>query len=177
MTAPSSVDKALMLAEIQDIEELSMFSTFTFCETFRGTCREEDLEEFCKSNYNQSILRKEWENPYSQFWILKDNGAMIAYCKINLSNPIPFPKTGTGMEIQRLYIDPKFQGQQLGKILMNHALDIALDNKESTIWLGVWEFNHRARKFYEGLGYYYFGSHSFPIGKTAQTDLWMFKPI
>ena len=37
-------------------------------------------------------------------------------------------------------------------------------------WLGVWENNFRAIKFYRKYGFKKFGQHSFLLGKDLQTD-------
>jgi ribosomal protein S18 acetylase RimI-like enzyme len=42
-----------------------------------------------------------------------------------------------------------------------------------SIWLGVWEENHRARKFYSKNGFVEFDKHSFILGNEVQTDLLM----
>ena len=44
------------------------------------------------------------------------------------------------------------------------------------MWLGVWEHNYRAQKFYQKMGFEDTGyKHPFPIGNTPQTDLWYWK--
>ena len=45
------------------------------------------------------------------------------------------------------------------------------------MWLGVWEHNDAALGFYEHLGFEVFGSHSFHIGKTRDTDLLMRRKV
>jgi ribosomal protein S18 acetylase RimI-like enzyme len=43
----------------------------------------------------------------------------------------------------------------------------------SDAWLGVWEDNHRAIRFYEKNGFEKFDSHPFILGESKQTDLLM----
>ncbi|MEM9391391.1 MAG: GNAT family N-acetyltransferase, partial [Bacteroidota bacterium] len=45
------------------------------------------------------------------------------------------------------------------------------------IWLGVWEYNTDAIRFYERLGFTPFGQHSFILGSDHQTDILMKKPL
>ena len=42
------------------------------------------------------------------------------------------------------------------------------------IWLGVWEKNFRAQKFYAKYGFEKFGSHTFQMGDDPQVD-WLLK--
>jgi ribosomal protein S18 acetylase RimI-like enzyme len=164
--------------KMKDLLSLSSLSIACFKDTFRGTCTEEDLELFCDFTYSYDILLQESEDKNTEIWVLKEDMNLIGYLKINLNLPLPFPKESiSGLEIQRLYIDKPYHKMGLGKKLMNLAESRAVNNKQSIIWLGVWEFNENAKLFYEYNGFSYFGSHPFPIGNTPQTDLWMLKNL
>ena len=41
------------------------------------------------------------------------------------------------------------------------------------MWLGVWERNFRAQKFYRKYGFVDIGAHTFTLGRDHQTDLLM----
>jgi ribosomal protein S18 acetylase RimI-like enzyme len=60
---------------------------------------------------------------------------------------------------------------------MDECLKIAKELKFDVIWLGVWELNPRAIKFYEKNGFYKVGTHLFQMGSDEQTDLLMQKEI
>ncbi|MDQ0192799.1 ribosomal protein S18 acetylase RimI-like enzyme [Paenibacillus wynnii] len=51
------------------------------------------------------------------------------------------------LEIERIYIKNKFLKQGLGKYLINKAIEIAIERKKETIWLGVWGKNESAITF------------------------------
>lgn len=53
---------------------------------------------------------------------------------------------------------------------MQIAENFASEKKLSTIWLGVWEHNEPAKKFYKSKGYEKFSHHTFVIGDDMQTD-------
>ena len=48
------------------------------------------------------------------------------------------------LEIERIYVRRKFQGQGFGAYLMENASQIALQRKKCYIWLGVWGKNDKA---------------------------------
>jgi ribosomal protein S18 acetylase RimI-like enzyme len=54
--------------------------------------------------------------------------------------------------------------------MMDHCLQIAVDEGFDTVWLGVWEHNPKAARFYEKCGFQVFGSHAFWVGNDCQTD-------
>jgi len=173
----NKVDFLLTKAEKKDIQSLSLFSKRSFTDTFKGTCTDQDLEYFLENTYAPHLLEMEFNNPRSEVWLLKKNENIAGYIKLNFNAVLPEPQSGQGMEIQRLYIGKEFIGLGLGKTLMIHAEKRAREENESLLWLGVWEHNENAKRFYENLGFEYFGSHPFPIGNTPQVDLWMIKPL
>ena len=61
----------------------------------------------------------------------------------------------------------------MGQLLFEKALAIAKQKKVDFIWLGVWEENHRALRFYTKNGFVAFDSHIFLMGDEAQTDIMM----
>ena len=81
------------------------------------------------------------------------------------------------LEIERIYIRKKSKGKGIGKHLINPALDIAIKNNKTSSWLGVWEKNDIAIKFYERMGFVHRGSHSFYMGDEEQIDYIMIKEL
>ncbi|XUD04145.1 hypothetical protein IGJ34_002114 [Enterococcus sp. AZ177] len=81
------------------------------------------------------------------------------------------------MEIERIYIDSDFKRLGLGKMLYNKAIERAKELNKTAIWLGVWERNFSAMKFYRKMGFTQVGAHSFFMGEDEQTDLIMKKNL
>jgi ribosomal protein S18 acetylase RimI-like enzyme len=88
----------------------------------------------------------------------------------------PMMKEWKALELKRLYLKKEFKGKGVAQLLMDHVLQYAIENKYQVVWLGVWEHNNRAKRFYEKCGFVNSGyTHDFPIGKTPQMDQWMWK--
>ena len=60
---------------------------------------------------------------------------------------------------------------------MQFALEYSQENGFDTLWLGVWERNEKAIRFYEKLGFETFGEHEFILGTDKQNDLLMKKAL
>ena len=73
-------------------------------------------------------------------------------------------------------IEPPFIGG-IGSAFMQIAENFASEKKLSTIWLGVWEHNEPAKKFYKSKGYEKFSHHTFVIGDDMQTDFLLKKEM
>ncbi len=66
-----------------------------------------------------------------------------------------------------------FTAASAGQLLLEKALEIAAENHINYIWLGVWEKNPRAIRFYEKNGFIQFDTHIFMVGNDPQTDVMM----
>jgi ribosomal protein S18 acetylase RimI-like enzyme len=61
---------------------------------------------------------------------------------------------------------------------MDYAVDFALAHGFDVMYLSVWEYNFRARGFYEKHGFKNSGvENDFPLGSTPQTDYWFLKEL
>jgi len=54
--------------------------------------------------------------------------------------------------------------------LMEHALDWARGQGATALYLGVWENNARAQRFYRRFGFEHVGEHAFMVGGTRDRD-------
>lgn len=74
---------------------------------------------------------------------------------------------------------PRFEvnGKLIGTVLMNLAEKKARELGVSFIWLGVWEKNFPAQKFYTDKGFRRFSEHAFVLGDDIQTDFLMKKEL
>ncbi len=66
-----------------------------------------------------------------------------------------------------------FHGKNVGQILYEKAIQIARQMNADYVWLGVWEENARAIRFYKKNGFVEFDKHIFILGDDQQTDIMM----
>ena len=83
-------------------------------------------------------------------------------------------KLEESMELERIYVLKEFQGLGHGERILNKVKRLAVEAGKSFLWLGVWEKNTRAIKFYEKHGFVKFGTHPYYIGSDKQTD-WLMR--
>ncbi|MFX4262496.1 GNAT family N-acetyltransferase [Pelotomaculum propionicicum] len=113
----------------------------------------------------------------SLFYFLYADGELAGYLKLNNAPAQTDINDGQALEIERFYVAKDFQGEGFGGILMEKAVIIANMQKKSYVWLGVWEKNKKAIRFYENNGFYAIGTHSFFMGEEEQTDFIMRKNL
>lgn len=158
---------------VLDLETIQKISIQTFIETFTAVNTPENIDNYVKESFSTKQLTDELNNPDSQFYVAYLNVEVVGYLKINIGNAQTETLEGNTMEIHRIYVLQSFHGKNIGQLLLNEARKIAKNNGIDHIWLGVWEENQKALRFYTKNGFVVFDQHVFTMGNDKQTDLLM----
>jgi len=95
----------------------------------------------------------------------------LGYMKINFGASQSDLQDFEALELERIYVDSNQLGKGIGQLLLDKAIEIARKAGLIYIWLGVWEHNLKARRFYTKNGFVQFDQHIFTLGNDDQTDL------
>jgi ribosomal protein S18 acetylase RimI-like enzyme len=158
---------------IKDIEQLQKIGKQTFAETFSSGNSEENMKEYLENGFSEEKLKSELSDPNSEFYFAELYGDVIGYLKVNIGESQTEIKSGNALEIERIYVLSEFHGKNAGQILCEKAISIAKEKSVDYVWLGVWEENPRAIRFYEKNGFVAFDRHVFKLGNEEQTDIMM----
>ena len=158
---------------LKDIEQIKYICEKTFSETFMEDNSKEDMENYLREHFSYEQLESEIRNQDSKFFVVRNNEEVIAYMKINFDKAQTEEGHNNTLEVQRIYILKEYKGKGIGKLLMQRAIQIAKENNLNYIWLGVWEHNLSAIKFYEKQGFKKFSTHIFKLGDDEQIDYLM----
>ncbi|SHL35977.1 spermine/spermidine N-acetyltransferase [Chitinophaga jiangningensis] len=164
-------------ANIADIAALAKLARNTFFETFAASNSEADMQQYLEEHFNEATVHNEVSNPDSLFYMAWENDVPVGYLKLNTGNAQTELKSPETIEIERIYVLHAWHGKKVGQLLYEKAIEIARALQKHRIWLGVWEENPRAIRFYEKNGFVTFDKHTFILGKEVQTDLMMHKTI
>lgn len=173
----NEVEVTIKRVQLDDAEVLSALSKKTFYDTFTGTCTEKDMQHFLHEYFDIEVVKKELANKNDLYFFIEVDGEAAGYLRLmeDYSN-FDLMKQWKALELKRIYIDKPYHGKGLAQQLMQFAEAFAKENKYEVLWLGVWEHNLRAKKFYEKMGFKDSGHmHDFPIGDTPQRDNWLWK--
>lgn len=162
---------------MEDIDELRRLSIQTYHETFSAFNTPENMEEYLRCAFDREKLRKELEDKNSLFFFLLSGEKLAGYLKVNEAPSQTDVNDPASLEIERIYVSGEFQGEGLGRYLMEQAISMAVERKKKYVWLGVWEKNEKAICFYKRNGFYQIGTHSFVMGDDEQTDHIMRKDL
>jgi len=162
---------------LDDILDLQKIYRQTFFETFSEQNSEENMRIFLDKAYSEEKLKSEIEDKESETFLAVENQKTLGVLKINTGNAETESGLENSLEIQRIYILKESKGLGIGTVLMNLAEKKARKLGVSFIWLGVWEKNFPAQKFYTDKGFRRFSEHAFVLGDDIQTDFLMKKEL
>lgn len=163
----------LIKAIPDDVENIRKIGMDTIIETFALSNEDDNTQKYLNESFDPEKVLKEITNPDSEFYLAESDKKVIGYLKINFDKAQSDVNDPNSLEIERIYVYKEFHGKGIGKILFDKALEIATINNFKYIWLGVWEYNHRAISFYKKHGFIEFDKHVFRYGNDDQTDLLM----
>jgi ribosomal protein S18 acetylase RimI-like enzyme len=165
---------------INDVALLQQIGRATFDDTFGNTCTKEDMRGVLDLFFNSAQVALELQDESDNFFFFEQDGITKGYLRINAKHACPLEsfQNRKSIELVRLYILKEFHGLGVANELMNFALDFARNNGFDLMYLSVWEYNFRARGFYEKHGFVNTGlENDFPLGSTPQTDFWFVKDL
>lgn len=160
-----------------DIALLASLARQTFYDTFKDTCTAEDMQSFLGEYYRESIFRRELSDTSFYFFFAEIDKKPVGYFLFKEDyEGLPLMKQWKALQLKRIYVDKEYHGKGIAQKMMDYIIEYARQLQYEAIWLGVWEHNLRAQKFYEKYEFVYSGyTHDFPIGNTPQTDCWFWK--
>lgn len=160
-------------ASLMDIEKLSEIGKLTFAETFSSDNSEENMSEYLENGFSTEKLKTELTDKNAEFYFVELDEKIIGYLKVNVGESQTEIKVENALEIERIYVLKEFHGKKVGQILYDKAIELAKEKNIENVWLGVWEENPRAIRFYEKNGFVAFDKHIFKLGNDEQTDIMM----
>lgn len=160
-----------------DLTTLQNLGRETFYETFAPYNSKEQIQQYLTESFAAEKLTRELNHPDSLFFIVWEQEDPIGYLKVNSGKAQTELQDETSLEIERIYVKSSHHGRKVGQLLYNKALETAVELRKKYLWLGVWEENHRAVRFYKKNGFKEFDKHVFRLGNEKQTDLMMKKML
>ena len=161
----------------EDFDMLRELSIRTYCETFAHLNTRENMRAYLDEAFNENRLYGELNDANSEFYFLYCSEKLAGYLKLNEAPSQTDINDKESLEIERIYVSAEFQGAGFGSFLMERAIAKAVERHKEYVWLGVWEKNEKAIRFYEKNGFYKIGTHSFVMGEDVQTDYVMRKDL
>lgn len=160
--------------DLSDLDCLTDISRQTFIDAFEKDNNPEDFKSYVDTAFSSVEIEKELLDDHSQFYLVYRDNVLVAYFKLCEYEAQAEAFGNHAIELSRIYVLKDFQGHALGTQMLKKIIDLAKKKYKTMLWLGVWQKNPKAVRFYERHGFEIFDTHSFYIGKDQQTD-WLMR--
>ena len=161
----------------RDAGLLAELGARTFSDTFAADNTPADMAAYLASAFNPEQQAAELADPQCSFHIAETNRVAVGYAMLRSGNVLPDVTGDKPIELVRLYVSRESLGSGVGAALMEACIGEAKQTGYQTLWLGVWENNHRAQAFYRKWNFHEVGTHVFHLGDDPQTDILMQRAI
>lgn len=163
----------LFKVDHRELEMLQTISRETFIATYAAQNTEENMKNYLSEYFSKPKLASALSDLNTEFYFAKNQNEIVGYIKLNWGQSQTDLIEQKGIELERIYVLNKYQGNYIGQFLCEQALQIAKDRDFPFLWLGVWEKNSKAIGFYRKHGFVEFDRHVFKLGDDKQIDIMM----
>ena len=168
------MDLSFKKCTLKNLVKLVEISKSTFINAFEKDNNPLDFNSYIDFAFSQEKIKSELLNSNSTFYFTYFKNELVGYFKLNENEAQTEKFNKKTIELERIYVLKKFQNKQLGKHILLEIIRIVKTKQVSFLWLGVWEKNLAAIRFYERYNFKKFDTHFYYIGNDKQTD-WLMK--
>ncbi len=159
---------------LESLGVLVTLSKNTFIDAFAHFNNPDDFKTYVETAFATTTIKDELNTKHTAFYLVYKEDELAGYFKLNQYDAQTDLKSSNSMELERIYVVNAFQGQQIGQWMLSEVKNKAMAAGKQFLWLGVWEENTNAIRFYRKRGFKKFGTHPFYMGKDKQTD-WLMR--
>ncbi len=163
-------DITIRRAKTVDAGQLADLGARTFWQAFGADNNPEDMQTYVAAHFSPAQIGQELDSTSATFFVAEVSDKQVGYAKLNQGATPDCVRSSRPIELERIYVDRAVLGTGIGAGLMQACLAEARARGFGTVWLGVWEKNHRALRFYRRWGFRKVGAHTFVLGKDVQQD-------
>ena len=153
-----------------DAAVIADFARQTFETAFGRDNDPEDMRAYLDSCFTIRQIRKELHKPDVNYLLAYSDKRLVGYVKLEAGPPPGYDAAIKPVQLSRIYVASHLLGKGFGSQLMQLTLQECRQQGYESVWLGVWDQNLRARRFYERCGYIEIGKKSFILGSDTQVD-------
>lgn len=153
-----------------EFEMLAALGRRAFYEAFSEFQDPDDMQAYLDLAFHPDTIKSHLEDKGIRFFVAEWAGEPVGYVKLHLDYAPPELKGKKCIQLERIYALRDFIGKKIGKALMEKCIAETRAAEAEYLWLGVWQENHKAIRFYKNFGFEIIGLKQFIIGKEVNDD-------
>jgi ribosomal protein S18 acetylase RimI-like enzyme len=156
---------------------ISTIGAETFVESFGAQNTPENIAMHIAKAYGDGVQQRELTDPSFTYLIADIDGRTAGYACVKAGEAPPSVTGPSPVEVLRFYVVKDFHGAGVAQALMDACATDARARGGLTLWLGVWDQNPRAIRFYKKCGFMDVGGQTFVLGDDPQQDRVLARPL
>jgi ribosomal protein S18 acetylase RimI-like enzyme len=160
-------------ASLADADILAELGSQTFQDSYGSQNDPGTMAHYLASSFSLEQIASELASPSAIFLLACIGDGSIGYAKLDAEDAPACVVGPRPVRLIRLYVQKRHIGKGYGAALMKSCLAESSRKGFETVWLGVWEQNKRAQRFYRKQGFRTVGTLDFAFGGEIQKDVVM----
>ena len=154
-----------------DLASIHRITWQSWISTYSSFIPESDLKSYFDIHYTETSFLSMFNDPSTQVFIAETDERIAGYARLF------FNLDENHLYVPSLYLLPDFQGQDIGRRLLEAAGGYAAEKGVDELWIGVMAKNRQALVFYRKVGFQFVREEPFTIGKTTVSHLIGYKKL
>ncbi|MPZ72073.1 MAG: GNAT family N-acetyltransferase [Nitriliruptorales bacterium] len=164
-----------------DAEFLAQFGARAFRGAFAADNDPVNVDRYVAKSFSIEQVTAELADPAARHLLAVDtidgHDVVVGYVHLRAGSTAEGVLARRPVEVVRIYVEPGLTGRGYGAALLRAGIAEAQNEGGDVLWLGVWEHNDGAIRFYLRHGFRRVGRHVFMLGDEAQTDEVFARPL
>lgn len=154
-----------------DLESILRITWQSWISAYASFIPESDLISYFNIHYTEKAFLSMFDDPLGQGFVAEMDGQIAGYTRFFLN------QDENRLYVPSLYFLPDFQGQGMGRQLLEAAEEYAAEKNLDELWIGVMVKNRQAVVFYRKGGFQFIREEPFTMGKTTVSHLIGYKKL
>jgi ribosomal protein S18 acetylase RimI-like enzyme len=158
-----------------DVVKLSILFMQVYIHNYAVEGVSDEYANFLVKQFSAERLESVIINNPNSLIVAEYNNNLIGVAEIGFNRKCPF-KGIAAAELDKLYVLERFCGMGIGSMLFRKAEEI-IAGQDKNLWLYVWEYNERAKRFYTKNGFTALGTQAYPMEQNMYYNIVMHKTL
>lgn len=144
-------------ARKSDCLDLAALSLQVWLQTYATKGMRTQISHYALSTFTENYFQKILNKGSCEVWVYIEDEHLVGFVSVDMKSI--FNDETYGYEVTTLYVSEHFQGQGIGRQLLNEIKT----QHGAPYWLSTWINNHKAINFYRNLGFKVVGELNFDL--------------
>jgi ribosomal protein S18 acetylase RimI-like enzyme len=154
-----------------DLASIRRITWQSWISAYASFIPESDLKSYFDIHYTEGAFLDMFNDPLAQGFVAETDDQIAGYARLFLN------RDENRLYVPSLYFLPDFQGQGMGRQLLEAAEEYAAERGLDELWIGVMVENRQALVFYRKVGFQFVREEPFTMGKTTVNHLIGYKKL